>query len=343
MKAVIKARREPGAIEVREVESPRVGPDDLLVRVQAGSICGSDVHVFEYSRGFEYIKPPFIMGHEFTGVVEQVGSAVGGFAVGDRIVSEGVYFCGQCRACREGRTNTCRDFKIVGLHFAGGFAEYAAVPACYAHRVPDAIEPKCAALVEPVSVAVHSFRQGPRIEPTDVVVVTGVGPIGILVAQLARLAGARRVLVTGLDVDEETRMPIARRLGLEVVNVQRADLGQLVRDLTDGYGADVVYECSGARPALLQGIELLRKGGHLTLLGLQSVAAEIYFTPIIRREISIHTSITSAWPDFEAAIDLMARGAVQVEPLVTTFPLAAAVEALEGSLNRQVLKAVLLP
>ena len=343
MRAVYKARREPGAIEVRDVEPPQAGLDDLLVRVQAGSICGSDVHVFEYSRGFEYIKPPFIMGHEFTGVVEEVGSAVVGFAVGDRVVSEGVYYCGHCRPCRQGLTNICKNFQIVGLHFDGGFAEYAAVPARYAHRVPESLAPEQAALVEPASVAVHAFRQGPRIEPTDVVVVTGVGPIGILVAQMAKQAGAQRVLVTGLDVDEESRMPVARSLGLEVVNVQRADLGQVVRGLTDDYGADVVYECSGARPALLQAIDLPRKGGHLVLLGLQSTPAEVFFTPIIRREVTIHTSITSTWRDFETAIALMARGELRVGPLVTTFPLAAAVEALEGSRNCQVLKAVLLP
>ncbi len=343
MKAVYKARREPGAIEVRDVAMPQPGPDDLLVKVQAGSICGSDIHVFEYSPGFEYIKPPFILGHEFTGVVAGVGERVEGFAPGDRIVTEGVYYCGQCRACHEGHTNRCRNFRIVGLHFDGGFAEYASVPVRYAHRVPDSIPPECATLVEPASVAVHATLQGPRIEPGDVAVVTGVGPIGILVGQLVKLAGASRVLVTGLDVDEETRVPVAKSLGLEVVNVQRTDLAQMVKDLTDGYGADVVVECSGARTALLQGMDLVRKGGHLVLLGLQSTPAEIFFTPFIRREITIHTSITSVWKDFETAIDLMARGKLQVQPLVTTFPLTSPVEALEGSLNRQVLKAVLVP
>ena len=343
MKAVYKVRREPGAIEVREVEPPRCGPEDLLVRVQAGSICGSDVHVYRYSRGFEYIQPPFILGHEFTGVVEQIGERVQGFAVGDRVISEGVHYCGQCRPCRSGSTNLCRSFRIIGLHFDGGFADYVAFNARYAHRIPSRIPPEQAALVEPASVCVHAVRQGPRIEPSDVVLVTGVGPIGIMTAQLAKLAGAARVLITGVEGDEEVRLPVARRLGLETVNVEREDLGRMVTDLTDGYGADLVFECSGAKPALLQAMDLVRKGGHLVMVGIQSSPAEIYFTPYIRREITLHTAITSIWADFEAAIGLMARGDLKVQPLVTTFPMASAVEAIEGSLNRQVLKAVLVP
>jgi len=343
VKAVYKARREPGAIEVREVAPPSSGPEDLLVRVQAGSICGSDVHVYKYSRGFEYIQPPFILGHEFTGVVEQVGERVQGFIPGDRVISEGVHYCGQCRPCRMGQTNRCRNFRIIGLHFDGGFADYASFNARYAHKIPSKLPPEQAALVEPASVCVHAVRQGPRLEPSDVVLVTGVGPIGIMVAQLAKLAGAARVLVTGVDGDEEFRMPVARSLGLEVVNVEREDPTQMLKDLTDGYGPDLVFECSGAKSALLQGMDLVRKGGHMVIVGIQSSPAEVYFTPYIRREITFHTAITSIWRDFEAAIDLMARGDLKVQPLVTTFPMASPTEAIEGSLNRQVLKAVLIP
>jgi len=343
MRAVFKVRKEPGAIEVREVDKPRPGPEDVLVKVQAGSVCGSDVHVYRLSRGFEYVNPPLILGHEFTGVIEEVGERVEGLRPGDRVVSEGVHYCGQCQACRRGQTNRCRSFRIIGLHFDGGFADYACFPARYAHHVPDAIQSEQAALIEPASVAVHAVRQGPRIEPGDVVVVTGPGPIGIMVGQIARLTGAAKVIVTGTDVDEERRMRVAHDLGFQVVNVQREDLGQSVRELTDGYGVDVIFECSGTGAALHQGLELLRKGGCLVLVGIQSSPTEVFFTPVIRRELGIHTAICSTWRDFETAIDLIARGDLSVRPLVTTFPLSSPVQAIEASISRQVVKAVLVP
>jgi len=343
MRAVYKTRREPGAIEVREVDEPRPGPEDLLIRVQAGSICGSDVHVYRYSHGFEYIQPPFILGHEFTGVVEACGERVKEFRVGDRVVSEGVHYCGECPACRTGHTNQCRRFRIIGLHFDGGFAEYACFPARYAHRIPKAVPPEWAALVEPASVAVHAVRRGPELLASSAVVVTGVGPIGLMVAQVARRSGAGQVLVTGLDADEEKRLPIARELGLQVINVERQDLGQAVKDLADGYGADVVFECSGSSRALLQALDLVRKGGQVILVGIQSQTTEVYFTPLIRREISIHSAFCSTWVDFEAAIGMLSRRELSVGPLITTFALDKAEEALEASFNRQVGKAVLMP
>jgi len=343
VKAVCKLRGEPGAVEVREAPVPEPGPDEVLVKVQAGAICASDVHAYHYTRGFEYIKPPLILGHEFTGTVVARGDRVQGVAVGDRVISEAVHYCGQCLLCRLGRTNICEDFRIIGLHFDGGLAEYTKLNARYVHKVPPQVDDANAALVEPTTVAVHAVYANADFGPRDVVLVTGSGPIGLLVAQAARTRGTDRIIVTGLDSDEERRLSAARALGFRAVNVQHESLAEVVREMSDGHGADVAFECSGSTRAFAENLELLRKGGRLVIIGYPSQNVEIFATPIIRREITLQGNISGLWQHFEMAIELMAQGRIKTDFLITKFGLDEAIAALEAASNRTVLKAVLVP
>jgi L-iditol 2-dehydrogenase len=242
-----------------------------------------------------------------------------------------------------GRTNICENFQIIGLHFDGGLAEYAKLNARYAHKVPDKLDDYNAALVEPTTVAVHAVYANADFGPRSVVVVSGCGPIGLLVAQAARTRGTDRVIITGLDSDEETRLSAARRLGLRAVNVQRENLGEVVKELSDGHGADVAFESSGSTRAFVEDIELLRKGGRLVIIGYPSQNVEIFATPLIRREITLQGNISGLWEHFEMAIELMAQGRIETNFLITKFGLEEAVPALEAASGRQILKAVLVP
>lgn len=343
MKAVYKLRGEPGAVEVRNAPQPEPGPDEILVKVGAGAVCGSDVHAYHYSRGFEYIKPPLILGHEFVGTIVAKGDNVREFAVGDRVISEAVHYCGRCLVCRLGRTNICENFRIIGLHFDGGLAEYAKYDARYAHKVPDNIDDANAALVEPTTVAVHAVYANAEIGPKDVVLVTGCGPIGLLLAQAVRTRGTDRIIVTGLASDEELRLSAARELGFRTVNVERENLADVVKEMSDGHGADVAFEASGSTKAFVENVDLLRKGGRMVIIGYPSQNVEIFATPIIRREITLQGNISGLWQHFEMAIELMSRGRIRTDLLVTRFGLDDAIPALEAASERKVLKAVLIP
>lgn len=338
----MKLRGEPGAVEVLERDVPKPGPEEILVKVGAASICASDVHAYNYSRGFEYIKPPFILGHEFVGTIVDVGDSVHGFKLGDRIVSEAVHYCGHCLLCHLGRTNICENFQIIGLHFDGGMAEYAKLNARYAHKVPDNIDDANAALVEPVTVGVHAVYANADFGPKSVVVVSGCGPIGLLVGQAAKTRGTDRVIITGLASDE-ARLQEASELGLIPVNIQAQKLRDVVMEQSDGHGADVAFESSGSVRAFTDNIDLLRKGGRMVIIGYPTQNAEIFATPIIRREITLQGNISGLWEHFEMAIELMAKGRIKTDFLITKYGLDEAIPAFDAASARTILKAVLVP
>lgn len=343
MKALYKLRGEPGAVEVQDAAIPEPGADEILVKVGAAAICGSDIHAYHYSRGFEYIKPPLILGHEFVGTIISKGDNVQGFAIGDRIVSEAVHYCGHCLLCRLGRTNICENFQIIGLHFDGGLAEYVKLNARYAHMVPASIDDANAALVEPTTVAVHAVYANADISPKDVVLVSGCGTIGLLLAQAIRTRGTDRIIITGLNADEELRLSAARKMSFRAVNIQQENLSAIVNEMSDGHGADVAFEASGSTRAFVDNIELLRKGGRMVIIGYPSQNVEIFATPIIRKEITLQGNISGLWPHFEMAIELMAQGRIKTDFLITKFDLGDGISALEAASHQTVLKAVLVP
>ncbi len=341
MKAVVKLRPEPG-VWVVDVPVPEIGDDEVLLEVVAAAICGSDLGIYDYTPAYKGMRLPVVMGHEFSGRVAEVGGGVEGFGVGDRALSESVKACGSCRFCTEGMSNLCEASTLFGIHADGGFAEYIAVPQRLLHRVPEGMSYEEAAVVEPLSNALHFVRDITPVEQGDLAVVQGVGPIGIFSAQLLRLAGAE-VLLTGISVDTE-RFRIAERLGFETVNVEEEDLVERVGEMTGGRGADIAFVATGAPQAVAQAVDLVRKRGHITVVGIFPSAVEVPMTLVVRKEASISGAYDARPANFEESIRLIEGGTVNAGDLIThRFPLEAADEAFGVARSKAGCKVLFLP
>jgi threonine 3-dehydrogenase len=263
MRALVKSRSEPG-IWMEDLPVPEPGPGEVLVHVRRSSICGSDLHFWDWDRvAWSLIPVPMIMGHEFTGTIARVGRDVVGFGEGQRIGVEGHVTCGKCHNCRAGPRHLCPNTKIIGVQRPGGAAEYVAVPATNAYVLPESLPDDVASCLDPFGNAVHCAMSF-AIAGKDVLI-TGAGPIGVLAAAVARFAGARRVMVTDVS---EYRLNLARKLGAtETVNVANETLDAAMRALgIDGF--DVGLEMSGAASALRPLLAAMHYGGKVALLGI---------------------------------------------------------------------------
>ncbi len=310
---------EPKRLDVREVPDPVVGERGVLVRVRACGICGSDVHGYDGSSGRRL--PPVVMGHEAAGVVERVGPGVTGFAPGGRVTFDSTVSCGGCAYCREGRSNLCDKRTILGVSCAefrreGAYAEYVSVPEHIVYPVPDQVPLEQAAMVEPISVAVHAVSRAAM--PARAAVVVGTGTIGLLVLQALRAAGTRRVLAVEVD---EGKLALARRLGADVgINPTRVDAAAEVRRLTEG-GADVAMECVGATEPIKTAVASVRKGGSVVLVGNIAPAIQLPLQQVVAGELTLLGTAASSG-EYPRAIELLRSGAVDVRPLITaTVPL----------------------
>jgi L-iditol 2-dehydrogenase len=303
-------------LEVTDVPAPEIGPDDLLVRVRACGICGSDIHGFDGSSGRRI--PPLVMGHEAAGVVAEVGAAVEDLRPGDRITFDSMVHCGECHYCRAGRSNLCDHRRVLGVSCGdyrrhGAFAEYLSIPRHIAYRLPDSVSFEHAAMVEPLSVVFHAVGLSPpRLGDTAVVV--GTGMIGLLVVQALRRAGCGRVIAVDL---EDAKLDLARKLGADdALNPRAVDVPARVRELTGGHGADVAVEAVGATAPVETAVACLRKGGALTLVGNLSPRIEFPLQSIVTREIKVLGSCGSAG-EYPACLEALERGAIDVAPLIS--------------------------
>lgn len=272
MKAALKAEPKPG-IRIGELPIPEISPEEVLIRVKAVGICGSDVHIYEWTPGYEHLVEymPLVLGHEFAGEVAQVGSQVSGIKVGDRVAYQGGS-CGQCFYCITARHSLCDQRRAsgrIGLEKKGGMAEYVAINARqnFLPQIPEGVSFEEAAQCQPTAEALHMLEQG-EISLGEPVVVLGTGPIAVTAAQGAKAAGASPVIVTGLSQDKD-RLAIAKSLGAdETIDVEKEDPVEKVKAMTGGLGAAKVLEVSGSPKAFRQGLEMLRKGGTLVVFGI---------------------------------------------------------------------------
>jgi L-iditol 2-dehydrogenase len=341
LKAVVKARLEPG-VEVRDMDVPEVGPGEVLVRVRAAAICGSDLGIYDFTPAYSGMTLPVVMGHEFSGVVEAVGNDVAGYSAGDRVLSRSVVSCGECRFCVAGMDNLCESSSLFGIHQDGGFAEYISVPKRLLYPIPEGMSFEEAALVEPLSNAVHFVNDLTPVEPGDLAVILGIGPIGLFSAQLLGLAGAE-VLMTGISVDTE-RFEIAKRLGLEAVNVDEVDPVELVMERTSGRGADVAFVAVGAPSAVHQAVRLVRKRGHVTVVGIFPGDVAVPMTTVVRREITLAGAYDARAENFEESIELIESGRIKAGELVThRFPLEEAGRAFDVAKSKAGCKVLFVP
>ncbi len=344
MKALVKTARGPGHMELRQVPVPQVAPDEVLIRVYACGVCGSDLKIQDDQHPY---TPPVVVGHEFAGEIAQAGRRVQGWVVGDRVVSEQhTHTCGRCRQCLTGHAFACASKRAPGYFVDGAFAEFIKVPAWLLHRIPGNLSFVEAAFSEPAAVAAHGVLDRTGIAPEDVVLILGCGPIGLVAANMAQAAGAASVIITGIDRDEKVRLPKARELGIEhVVNVMQVDPKSVVDDLSGGEGADVVIELSGAPPAIRQAFQLARRLGRVGIIG-QPPTDEIAipYREAMFRALTVSFSYSSRYTSWERALSLFKRGAVDPAQFIThVLPLDKWERGFTLSRSGEAVKVVLEP
>jgi L-iditol 2-dehydrogenase len=341
LKAFVKTGSQPGEADVRDVPVAEPGPGEVLLRVASCGVCGSDLHAFRSDAGFEWIRTPVTLGHEFSGTVEAVGPGVTRVSPGDRVVVIAIQGCGRCDTCLAGSTQLCPERELVGLSQDGGMAEYVVEPEQHLVPVPKGLDLTVAALCEPLAVAVHAVAVRADVKPGQKVVVSGPGPIGVLCAMLADSIGAE-VLLTGVGQDSVSRLPAAERVGLRTANLSEKPLEKHMRD---GFGQapDVWIESSGSVRALSSALESVQPGGTIVVVGLYAEEMRFFPTTAVRRELSMLFSYACNYVDYQAALDLLARGAIDPGPLLSKYALEDAPEAFEAVAKGQTVKAILVP
>ena len=314
MKALVLT--EYNHFEYREVPRPEVGADEVLIEVKACGICGSDVHGMDGSSGRRL--PPIIMGHEAAGLIREVGDRVADWEVGDRVTFDSTVSCGSCHFCRRGDINLCDNRRVLGVscgefHRDGAFAEYVAVPQNILYRLPDGLAFEHAAMVEPVSVAVHAVQRVP-VQLGDTAVVVGTGMIGLLAVQAARAAGCGHIIA--VDV-QRSKLELALKLGAdEALSPQETDLPAAVLRRTQGRGADVAFEAAGFQDTVSLAVGSVRKGGSIGLIGNLTPQVRLALQAVVTRELTLYGSCASRG-EYPACLEMIARGTIQVAPLIS--------------------------
>jgi L-iditol 2-dehydrogenase len=312
MKALLLS--EYSKLEVADLPTPEVGPDDVLVQVAACGICGSDVHGYDGSSGRRI--PPLVMGHEAAGIVAAVGAAVTRFAPGDRVTFDSTVYCGQCDYCLKGEINLCEDRQVVGVSTpdfrrAGAFAEFVAVPERICYQLPNAMTFPEAAMLEAVSVALHAVAVS-DLQGEETALVIGAGMIGLLILQAAKAAGCSLVLVADVDA---TRLRLAAAADATIL-ASGAAMVQQVLGLTGGRGVDLVLEAVGRDETVSAAVDAVRKGGTVTLVGNITPQVTLPLQKVVSRQIRLQGSCASAG-EYPQAMELIAAGKIQVTPLIT--------------------------
>ncbi|BDC49310.1 galactitol-1-phosphate 5-dehydrogenase [Bryobacterales bacterium F-183] len=305
-------------LEYTDVPEPVFGPDDILIKVRACGICGSDIHGFDGSSGRR--KPPLIMGHEASGEVAALGSNVKGFAEGDRVTFDAMVNCGNCYFCAAGDINLCDNRQVVGVSPGeyrrhGAFAEYVVIPRRVVHKLPEGLRFEHAAMAEPVSIVVHAANLAPkRLGQTAVVV--GSGMIGLLGIQALKAAGYSTVYAVDL---EDRKLDLAVQLGAaKGFNPKKTDVVAEIRELTSGRGVDHAMECVGATAPIETSIQAVRKGGVVTLVGNITPRIDFNLQSVVTREISLYGSCSSRG-EYPQCIDMIANGTIKVQPIISAM------------------------
>ena len=343
MKALMKTGSEPGA-ELREVAVPEPGPDEVLIRVKATAICGTDIHIYSWDQyAQERIKPPMIFGHEGCGEVARIGSRVRGYAIGDLIAVETHIPCGECFQCRTGSQHICERMAIIGVHTDGVFAEYAKIPTSCCWKLPQGTNPDLGAILEPMGVAINGLLKEDINNKT--VAIFGLGPIGQFGLAAAAFWGASSIFAVEPNA---YRLDMARKLvpKATLLNPSERDEVKAILEATAGRGVDVSLEISGDPHGVKRAFQVVRKGGRVSLIGLPSKPIELDLTAdIIYKEVRAYGStgrlMWKTWYDTQKLLD---SGAFDPTPIIThRFPLEKFDQALNLARSRQAGKILLYP
>ncbi len=331
-----------GRFEVRETELKTLSAHDVLIKNMAAGICGTDVHIYHGEEGSAAVKPPVVLGHEYSGIVEAVGCDVTVVAVGDRVTVDPNMYCGSCEYCRTGKKQLCRSMVAVGVNFDGGFAEYSLVPEGQCFRLSPDIPFEVGAMAEPLACCLHGIDLA-EIRAGQHVLVIGGGAIGQIMAQLARLSGAAKVIVSE---PIEMRRKIAVELGADgTIDPIHENVRERFHDLTGRDGAEVIIECVGKPAAIRQAMEAADKGAMLMLFSVPGThdTFELPLFDIFKKELTIRGSMVN--PDTHArAVELLNSGRLNIAPLIThCFPLEQVEDAIKMQMSSKSIKVLVKP
>lgn len=340
MRAVRKIKPGPGHIALCDIPEPDIEhPDDIKIAVQRGGLCGTDLHIRHGGYGFH---PPVTLCHELSGEVVKVGTNVTRIKTGDRVtvLPTANEACGHCRYCRASEFFFCPQRKSVGSRRDGGFAEYCVIPQNLAFPLPESVSYDTAALVEPLACCIKAVLFSTKIVPGDWVLVSGPGPIGLMCADLARLAGGR-VIVCGTDRDTH-RLAIAKSAE-HTLDVTRENISEFVRSITSD-GADIVIECAGAAASIDQCLDAVRPLGTFTQVALLEHPVEVNWGKIIYKQLSVNSSIAQNWPSWQRALEMVIAKTIDPSAYIShRLPLENWEQAFDGAERQEGLKYVLYP
>lgn len=346
MDALIKYGRDDKNVELRDIPQP---PDpaagQVVVEVGAAGVCGSDLHMWRDHQSWA-IKLPLVLGHEFCGRVAAVGAGVEGFGCGDRVAVEtAAEVCGRCAYCHSGDYNQCPHRLGYGALYDGAFTQYVTARQEILHHIPANVSYEQASLTEPICVAYNALvEKTPVVRPGDTVVIQGPGPIGMMALFIAKLRGASQIIMLGTRHDKR-RLAVAERIGAtHSLDIDEADPLELVRSLGDGYGADLVVDCSGVSIALKSALEMARPNGIITKIGWGPQPLDFNLDPLVQKAITLQGCFSHLHSTWERALQLLATGQIDLTPIIGgVYPLAdweAAFEQMEAGIN---VKSVLVP
>jgi threonine dehydrogenase-like Zn-dependent dehydrogenase len=353
MKAIVKATRDHG-VEIQEVETPKLMENEVLVKVEAVSICGSDLHMYEGMKAYEWVSTPVILGHEFAGRVVTVNNPEHNYLVNQRVIINPYVACGECANCQKGRTNLCDHGNGAmdkvpakslqyGFRKNGGMAEYAAIHYKNVLSIPENMPIEMGGMLEALGIGVRALERA-DILPGDTAVVIGPGPIGLsLIASLSNYA-LKKLIVTGLSIDKE-RLQLAKELGAtDIVYADQVNDVEAIAELTNGEGVDHVFETSGFHQSMVSGVRMCTKGGELLLVGISAKDTILPSNEIVRGEVTVKGVYGVTEQTLKRTISMAASGKFPYQKLIShTFPLEQGVKGFEIGTNKQGIKVVLKP
>jgi L-iditol 2-dehydrogenase len=316
MKGIVKYAEGEGNIEVRDVEELPCGPGQVKIEVKAAGICGSDIHIWHSDISIP-MRYPVVIGHEFSGKIVEVGKGVARFKPNDRVTAETTFeSCEKCNHCLSGNYNLCVGRRGIGFWYNGAFTKYIIINQHRLYRLPENISFEEGALSEPLSSVTHAVLELTTIKPTDFVIISGPGPIGLLTLQVVNAIGAEAYLC-GITKDAN-RLELGKKLGAaRVVDTQKESIDDIVREKTGGMGADVVLECSGNGRAASAGFDIIKKGGQYTQIGLFGAPITLDFAKIAYKEIKATGSFSQKWSAWLHTMELFRRNKINLKSLIS--------------------------
>jgi 2-desacetyl-2-hydroxyethyl bacteriochlorophyllide A dehydrogenase len=344
MKALQKTKAGFG-LELRDIDPPGPpGSTDVLIEVEATGVCGSDVHIYEWTGGYEHVEPamPVTLGHEFAGRITEVGSGVTDLTPGMEVAVRPSVFCGVCEACREQRHDLCAQRTSIGILRNGAFAPWVVVPATNCERLPDGVDTQLAALTEPMTIGARAVEVS-EVQAGDRILVMGPGPIGHFIAVMAREAGARDIVVVGKD--DADRLASMRTIGFEqTIDLADGDLESQAKRYLGTDQFDIVFEATGVPVALQQGLDVLRRGGVMVTCAIHAVPAAFDVTRFVRAQQQLRGSAVASEATWETVLGVLAKSGDQLRNIIThRLPLERALEGFELARQKAASKVVILP